>query len=97
VYTDHDWHWSELVQAIIVIFVSQIIGSIAMAFNSRAASVYHLGYPAICRAVFGMYGSYYFVGARAALAVVWYGVQREPRHLFLRCLYLRTDLMTNSA
>lgn len=64
-------------QAIIVIFVSQIIGSLAMAFNSRAAAVYHLGYPAIARAVFGMYGSYYFVGARAVLAAVWYSIQRE--------------------
>lgn len=64
-------------QAIIVIFVSQTISTIAMIFNTRAASVYHIGYPAISRAVFGMYGSYYFVGARAVLAIVWYGVQRE--------------------
>ncbi|ETS83922.1 hypothetical protein PFICI_05798 [Pestalotiopsis fici W106-1] len=62
-------------QAIVVIFVSQTIASIVMAFNSRAASRYHLGYPAISRAVFGMYGSYYFVGARAVLAAVWYGIQ----------------------
>ncbi|KAI1849768.1 hypothetical protein JX266_004717 [Neoarthrinium moseri] len=62
-------------QAIVVIFVSQTIASVAMAFNSRAASKYHLGYPAISRAVFGMYGSYYFVGARAVLAAVWYGIQ----------------------
>ncbi|KAI1394733.1 uracil permease-like protein [Hypoxylon fuscum] len=62
-------------QAIIVIFVSQTISTIAMIFNTRAASVYHIGYPAISRAVFGMYGSYYFVGARAVLAIVWYGVQ----------------------
>ncbi|KAK9413551.1 putative Allantoin permease [Seiridium unicorne] len=62
-------------QSIVVIFVSQTIASIAMAFNSRAASRYHLGYPAISRAVFGMYGSYYFVGARAVLAAVWYGIQ----------------------
>ncbi|XXG94974.1 hypothetical protein Hte_001234 [Hypoxylon texense] len=63
-------------QAIIVIFVSQLIAALAMIFNSRAASVYHIGYPAVCRAVFGMYGSYYFVGARAILAVVWYGLQQ---------------------
>ncbi|KAH8660546.1 putative allantoin permease [Xylariales sp. PMI_506] len=62
-------------QAIVVIFVSQTIASIAMAFNSRAASVYHIGYPALARAVFGMTGSFYFVGARAVLAVIWYGLQ----------------------
>ncbi|KAJ5646240.1 allantoin [Penicillium lividum] len=62
-------------QAIVVIFASQLISSIAMAFNSRAATMYHIGYPAVARAVFGMYGSYYFVAARAALAIIWFGVQ----------------------
>ncbi|OJJ50427.1 hypothetical protein ASPZODRAFT_59349 [Penicilliopsis zonata CBS 506.65] len=62
-------------QAIIVIFVSQCISSVAMAFNSRAASIYHVGFPCVARSVFGMWGSYYFVGARAILAVVWYAVQ----------------------
>ncbi|KAK7229462.1 hypothetical protein V2G26_001632 [Clonostachys chloroleuca] len=62
-------------QAIVVIFVSQMIAAVAMAFNSRAATTYHLGYPAISRLVFGMVGSYYFVGSRAILASVWYGIQ----------------------
>jgi len=72
-------------QAIIVIFLSQFISSIAMFFNSRAASVYHIGYPCVARSVFGMWGSYYFVGARAALAIIWYGVQ----------LYSGASLMAN--
>ncbi|KAH0290790.1 allantoin, partial [Aureobasidium melanogenum] len=62
-------------QAILAIFISQFISSIAMLFNSRCASVYHIGYPIVARSVFGMWGSYYFVGARAILAVVWFGVQ----------------------
>ena len=62
-------------QSIIVIFVSQLISSVAMAFNSRAASVYHLGFPCVGRSVFGMWGSYYFVGARAVLAIVWFAIQ----------------------
>ncbi|KAI5274303.1 allantoin [Aureobasidium subglaciale] len=62
-------------QAILAIFISQFISSIAMLFNSRCASVYHVGYPIVARSVFGMWGSYYFVGARAILAVVWFGVQ----------------------
>jgi NCS1 family nucleobase:cation symporter-1 len=40
-----------------------------MLFNSRCASVYHVGFPIVARSVFGMWGSYYFVGARAILAV----------------------------
>jgi NCS1 family nucleobase:cation symporter-1 len=64
-------------QAIIVIFVSQFISSIAMAFNSRSAAVYHIGFPCVGRSVFGMWGSYYFVGARAILAIIWYAVQSK--------------------
>lgn len=62
-------------QSILTIFLSQLISSIAMFFNSRCASVYHIGYPVVGRSVFGMYGSYYFVGVRAALAIIWYAVQ----------------------
>src|ERR1700761_37843 len=62
-------------QSILTIFLSQFISSIAMFFNSRCASVYHIGYPVVGRSVFGMYGAYYFVLARAALAIIWYGVQ----------------------
>jgi len=62
-------------QAILTIFLSQLISSVAMFFNSRCASVYHIGYPVVGRAVFGMYGSYYFVGVRAALAIIWFAVQ----------------------
>jgi len=62
-------------QAILTIFLSQFISSIAMFFNSRCASVYHIGFPVVGRSVFGMYGSYYFVGARAALAIIWFAVQ----------------------
>jgi NCS1 family nucleobase:cation symporter-1 len=62
-------------QAILTIFLSQFISSIAMFFNSRCASVYHVGYPVVGRSVFGMYGAYYFVGVRAALAIIWFAVQ----------------------
>lgn len=62
-------------QSILTIFLSQLISSIAMFFNSRCASVYHIGYPIVGRSVFGMWSAYYFVGVRAALAVIWYGVQ----------------------
>lgn len=75
-------------QAIVVIFASQMISSIAMAFNSRAATMYHIGYPTVARAVFGMYGSYYFVAARAALAIIWFGVQRK--HSSHLCMPLLT-------
>lgn len=61
-----------------------------MAFNSRAATMYHIGYPTVARAVFGMYGSYYFVAARAALAIIWFGVQRKCLAHF--CMSLLTSI-----
>ncbi|KAF2086263.1 uracil permease-like protein [Saccharata proteae CBS 121410] len=72
-------------QSIIVIFVSQMISSVAMYFNGRCGIVYHIGYPCVARSVFGMWGSYYYVAARAALALIWFGVQ----------LYSGASLMNN--
>lgn len=44
-------------QSILTIFLSQTISSLAMFFNSRCASVYHIGYPVVGRSVFGMWVS----------------------------------------
>ncbi|KUI59673.1 Allantoin permease [Cytospora mali] len=80
-------------EAIVVIFVSQVISSVAMFFNSRCASAYHIGYPVVARSVFGMWGSFYVVAARACLAVIWYGVQLYSGSSFvsvmLRCVFGR--------
>ncbi|KAJ9211054.1 hypothetical protein DTO166G4_7345 [Paecilomyces variotii] len=62
-------------QSIVVIFVATTISATATWFNSKAATTYHIGYPVIARFAFGMWGSYYVVGARAILAIIWYGVQ----------------------
>ncbi|ROV99851.1 hypothetical protein VSDG_03116 [Cytospora chrysosperma] len=78
-------------ESIIVIFVSQVISSVAMFFNSRCASAYHIGYPVVARSVFGMWGSFYVVAARACLAIIWYGVQLYSGSSFvsvmLRCVF----------
>ena len=58
-----------------VVFFSQLISSIAMAINSREGEVYHIGYPIVSRAVFGNYGAFYVVAARAVLAVVYYAIK----------------------
>lgn len=85
-------------ESIIVIFVSQLISSVAMFFNSRCASAYHIGYPVVARSVFGMWGSFYVVAARACLAIIWYGIQLYSGSSFvsvmLRCVFghLYTDI-----
>lgn len=63
------WH------AIIAIFVAEFISGIASALNSRCAEVYHIGFPVVARSVFGMYGSFYAVAARAVLAVIYYSLK----------------------
>ncbi|EXJ94881.1 hypothetical protein A1O1_03280 [Capronia coronata CBS 617.96] len=62
-------------QSILIVFFSQIVSSVAMAINSRSGEVYHVGYPIISRAVFGTWGAYYVVFARAVLAIVYYAIK----------------------
>ena len=65
-------------QAIIAILVAEIVGACASALNSRFAEVYHIGYPVVARSVFGIYGSFYAVFARAVLAIIYYSLKRKP-------------------
>ncbi|CAK7201234.1 hypothetical protein SEUCBS139899_003937 [Sporothrix eucalyptigena] len=61
--------------AIAITFVANIIAGMAVAANCKAAARYHIGFPAIARSVYGMWGSSYQVGVRAILAAVWYATQ----------------------
>lgn len=72
-------------QSILVVFGSQVISSIAMAINSREGEVYHIGYPIVSRSVFGLYGAYYVVVARAILAVVYYAIKLYIGSSFVVC------------
>lgn len=61
--------------AIILAFCSNILAGCLVAANSKAAARYHIGFPAVARAVFGMWGSSYQVAIRAILAAVWYATK----------------------
>lgn len=74
-------------QSILVIFGSQMIGAIFQAINSRCGAVYHIGYPVVSRSVFGMYGSYYVVFARAVLAVVYYAIKCERENVSIDIIF----------
>ncbi|KAK7967054.1 putative uracil permease [Apiospora aurea] len=60
-------------------FISAVLGcllsSLAIVFMARPGVMYHVGYPIIARVTFGMYGSYFFIFIRAAVCIIWYGVQ----------------------
>ena len=61
--------------AIAVMFVTQAISGICCVLIGKPAARYHVGFPALSRSVYGMYGSYYQVAVRAILAAVWYAAQ----------------------
>lgn len=48
-----------------------IVSAIVIVANGVAASRYHIGYPVLARATFGMYGHYFFVLIRAILGIIW--------------------------
>ncbi|RFU33014.1 hypothetical protein B7463_g3347, partial [Scytalidium lignicola] len=62
-------------QSIIAIFIAQSISVITAAFNSRCSESYHIGFPIVARSVFGIYGAFYAVGARAMLAAIYYSLK----------------------
>ncbi len=64
-------------QATIVVWIAAGVSGMCMAFNSRAAASYHVGYPVILRTCFGMYGHYWPVVARGACAMLWVSILSE--------------------
>ncbi|KAH9951483.1 permease for cytosine/purines, uracil, thiamine, allantoin-domain-containing protein [Amylocystis lapponica] len=61
-------------EALIVVWVAATVAGLCMAFNSRAAANYHVGYPVLLRTCFGMYGHYWPVLARGVCAMLWVSV-----------------------
>lgn len=78
-------------ESIILIFFSNLILSIVCVINGRAASTYHIGYPVLARATFGIYAHYFFIILRAILGIIWGGVQLYFEGQFisiaLRCIF----------
>ncbi|RFU23867.1 hypothetical protein B7463_g12470, partial [Scytalidium lignicola] len=77
-------------QATVSIIVGNIICSIVLVFASRGPSVYHVGYPAYVRAAAGMYGSYFFIFLRGAVAIIYFGQQTyyagQLTSVMIRCM-----------
>ncbi|BCR97143.1 nucleobase cation symporter-1 family protein [Aspergillus luchuensis] len=62
-------------QAWICVWVGYFIAACFVCLTGRIGAVYHISFPVACRASFGIWGSFWPVFNRAAMAVVWYGVQ----------------------
>ncbi|KDN37152.1 NCS1 nucleoside transporter family [Tilletiaria anomala UBC 951] len=62
-------------QAWLAVIVGYGLVAAFVVMNSRAASVYHVGFPVISRSSFGLWGSFWPVLQRAVMACIWQGVQ----------------------
>ncbi|OAP55465.1 hypothetical protein AYL99_10438 [Fonsecaea erecta] len=63
------WH------ALICILIGYSISAMLVCLTGRIGATYHISFPVVSRASFGIWGSLWPVFNRAAMACVWYGVQ----------------------
>ncbi|EXJ83127.1 hypothetical protein A1O1_06746 [Capronia coronata CBS 617.96] len=82
-------------QAIIVILVGNALASTFAVLNSVSGAQSHLGFPIVCRSVWGMWGAYFPVLNRILTSVVWYGVQAviggKMIYICLRSIWIDLD------
>jgi len=72
--------------AIICVFISHLLGGIGMAMHSRAAAVYHFGFPVESRVAWGMVGGFFPVFVRTLVGTVWIGIQIAQGGYFVAVL-----------
>lgn len=52
----------------------QFLAGLSMVFTGRPGAVYHVGFPVIARASFGVYGAFWPVVNRVIMSIIWNGV-----------------------
>ncbi|KAK5322511.1 uracil permease [Exophiala xenobiotica] len=63
------WH------AWLCVWIGYFIAACFICLTGRIGATYHISFPVMCRASFGIWGSLWPVFNRAAMACIWYGVQ----------------------
>lgn len=85
--------------ALLVVFFANLLSAAVMVLNGFAASRYHIGYPVLSRASFGVYGQFFVVVLRSILGIIWGGVQLYFEGQFisicLRCIFPSWDQIPN--
>ncbi|KAK6221027.1 uracil permease [Pestalotiopsis sp. IQ-011] len=72
-------------QSWLCVWIGYAIAGCFICATGRIGAMYHIGFPVVNRASFGIWGSLWPVFNRAAMACVWYGVQSW---IGGRCVYL---------
>lgn len=62
-------------QSWLCVWVGYSFAAIFICASGRIGAVYHISFPVTVRASFGIWGSFWPIFNRAAMAVIWYGVQ----------------------
>ncbi|TVY53643.1 putative permease [Lachnellula cervina] len=69
----------------------QVLIAIVIVFNGRAGAKYHIGYPILNRASFGVFGAWWPTFNRAVMAIVWNGVNAVQGG---QCVYVMLHALT---
>ncbi|KAK1768024.1 permease for cytosine/purines, uracil, thiamine, allantoin-domain-containing protein [Phialemonium atrogriseum] len=72
-------------QSWLCVWIGYSIAAVFICMTGRIGAMYHIGFPVVSRASFGIWGSLWPVFNRAAMACVWYGVQS---YIGGHCVYL---------
>lgn len=72
-------------QSWLCVWIGYTIAACFICLTGRIGAVYHIGFPVVNRASFGVWGSLWPVFNRAAMACIWYGVQA---YIGGECIYL---------
>ncbi|KAJ6011127.1 hypothetical protein N7451_002539 [Penicillium sp. IBT 35674x] len=72
-------------EAIACSFGGQILAGLLMALNGRGGAMYRIPFPVLCRSSFGSWGALWPTFNRAAMSIVWNGVNSVQG---AQCLYV---------
>ncbi|KAK5058696.1 hypothetical protein LTR84_010960 [Exophiala bonariae] len=85
--------------SLIVVFFANLFSALVIVLNGRAAARYHIGFPVVARASFGIYGHYFAVCLRCMVSIIWGGVnlyfQGQFISICLRCIFPGWNTMKN--
>lgn len=62
-------------QSWLCVWIGYLISGTFICMTGRIGATYHISFPVVTRASFGIWGSLWPVFNRAAMACIWYGVQ----------------------
>src|SRR5213082_1761618 len=84
-------------QAVITIFVGNVIVMVPMLLNSHPGAKYGIPFPVLARASFGVLGANVAAVLRALVACGWFGIQTDRKSTRLNSSHLTQSRMPSSA